>query len=756
MNNISFEDRLSEVIKLIQNNSLLDAERDLLELIQVKPTDSDLFNLVGVIYSVRNLHAEAINWFERGIKISITNDALFLNLGTSLMSLGKNNDAIEAFNNAIKINPNSVHSYFNLGNLYLDLEQYEECIKYYDQALKIKNDFVDCLINKAVALANQDNAVQAIFEYKKALDFESNNSKIHLNLASLYEINKKYEEALAHYDRAIQIKPDYPEAWNNKGVILGDLRRYEEALAHYDRAIQIKPDYPEAWNNKGVILGDLRRYEEALAHYDRAIQIKPDYPEAWNNKGVILGDLRRYEEAVEHYKRAINLDENLDWSLGNLIHSKLMIADWRDLDEEIDILKKKLLEGKNVTTPFPLLSLIDNENLHQVTAKNYVAQKFPVQKKLGKIEREISKEKKIVIAYFSSDFSNHPVIYLLNELFELHNREKFTVYAFNTGSPISGYEAVRLKKSFDHFVEAGQLTDIEITEKSRKFSVDIAINLGGHTDNSRVNVFAYRTAPIQVNFLGYPGTMGAEYIDYIIADEQVVPHESFQYYSEKVVWMPNSFLPYDSKRMPSKIKYTRSEYGLPEDKFVYCCFNNAYKFNPRILSVWIKIMEKNRHSVLWLSSNNPAFQKNMANHFERGEIKKERIIFASKIENHEEYLSAYSLADLFLDTNPYNAHATALDALRGGLPVLTMAGDSFASRVGKSILYSKNINELIAKNDKDYIDKAILYSESKKEYENVRKKINENNKNLRKDSVTYCKNLENIYIKLIDNLNNSN
>ncbi len=688
MNNISFEDRLSEVIKLIQNNSLLDAERDLLELIQVKPTDSDLFNLVGVIYSVRNLHAEAINWFERGIKISITNDALFLNLGTSLMSLGKNNDAIEAFNNAIKINPNSVHSYFNLGNLYLDLEQYEECIKYYDQALKIKNDFVDCLINKAVALANQDNAVQAIFEYKKALDFESNNSKIHLNLASLYEINKKYEEALAHYDRAIQIKPDYPEAWNNKGVI--------------------------------------------------------------------LGDLRRYEEAVEHYKRAINLDENLDWSLGNLIHSKLMIADWRDLDEEIDILKKKLLEGKNVTTPFPLLSLIDNENLHQVTAKNYVAQKFPVQKKLGKIEREISKEKKIVIAYFSSDFSNHPVIYLLNELFELHNREKFTVYAFNTGSPISGYEAVRLKKSFDHFVEAGQLTDIEITEKSRKFSVDIAINLGGHTDNSRVNVFAYRTAPIQVNFLGYPGTMGAEYIDYIIADEQVVPHESFQYYSEKVVWMPNSFLPYDSKRMPSKIKYTRSEYGLPEDKFVYCCFNNAYKFNPRILSVWIKIMEKNRHSVLWLSSNNPAFQKNMANHFERGEIKKERIIFASKIENHEEYLSAYSLADLFLDTNPYNAHATALDALRGGLPVLTMAGDSFASRVGKSILYSKNINELIAKNDKDYIDKAILYSESKKEYENVRKKINENNKNLRKDSVTYCKNLENIYIKLIDNLNNSN
>ncbi len=675
MNNNYFEDRLSETIYLIQNGLLLDAEKNLLELIQEKPTDGDLFNLVGITYSLRNLHTEAVRWFEKGIGITKKSDALYLNLGTSFMSLGKINEAIAAFNMAIKINQNSVNAHFNLGNLYLDLEKYEDCIKSYNQALKIKSDFVDCVINKAVAFANLENIEEAIRQYKNALNLEPNNSKIHLNLASLYE---KY-------------------------------KRFNEALAHYDRAIQIKPDYPEAWNNKGVIFGELKQYEQALAHYDRAIQIKPDYPEAWNNKGVIFGELKQYEQAIMHYKQALYIDKNLDWSLGNLIHSKLMIADWLGLDNDIKNLRKRVQKGQNATTPFPILSVFDDESLHRLVANKFIENKFPCKKNLGELASKIVKEK-INIAYFSSDFSNHPVIYLLNELFELHDRNQFTIYGFNIGSPIKNITDKRIIKSFDIFIEAEELTDLQIAEKSREFFIDIAINLGGHTNNSRTNIFSYRAAPIQVNFLGYPATMGAEYIDYIIADKQVLPESSFKYYSEKVVWMPSSFLTYDSKRVPSNKIYKRSDYGLPENKFIYCCFNNAYKFNPIMFNLWVKILKINQESILWISFNNEIFKKNLINQFTECGISRERIVFAQRIEKYDEYLAMYSLADLFLDTSPYNAHATALDALRGGLPVLTLMGKSFAGRVGASILTALNMEKMIAYDEEEYIKKATELS----------------------------------------------
>ena len=285
-----------------------------------------------------------------------------------------------------------------------------------------------------------------------------------------------------------------------------------------------------------------------------------------------------------------------------------MIADWRGINDEIEDLKKRVIDGQNATTPFPMLSILDDEKQHQLIAKNYVKNKFPYKKPLHEIKPKKNKEK-IKIAYFTSDFNNHPVIYLLNELFELHNREEFTVYAFNIGNPINDKENARVKNLFDYFIETRELTDIQIAKKSREFSIDIAIDLGGHTYNSRTNIFSYRAAPIQVNFLGYPSTMGAEYIDYIIADKYVLPEENFKYYSEKVVWLPNSFLTYDSKRKPSKKIYTRSHFGLPENKYIYCCFNNAYKFNERMLRLWTKIMEKNQESALWLSLNNPIFKK---------------------------------------------------------------------------------------------------------------------------------------------------
>jgi protein O-GlcNAc transferase len=710
MKNSDFEEQLSKAIHLIQNGSPQVAEKVLLELNQINPVNSDLFNLIGVTYSLRNLHEEAIGWFGRGISICKTNDAIFQNLGTSLLGVGKIDEARAAFKKAIDINPNSVNSYFNLGNLYLDLGQYEDCIKSYNQALKIKDNFVDCLINKAVAIAKQGNADQALSEYKKGLNLEPENLKIHLNIASLYEKNRKFDEALAHYDKAILLKPDYPEAWNNKGVIFGELRRYDEALAHYDKAILLKPDYPEAWNNKGVI----------------------------------FGELRRYDEAINHYKQAISLDNSLAWSLGNLVHSKMMIADWREVNNDINTIKIRILEHQNASTPFPVLSMSDDEYFHYLNAKNFVVKKFPHKKDLGEI-RKILKEK-VKIAYFTSDFNNHPVIYLLNELFELHDRKKFTVYGFNIGNKLNLNDGDRVKKSFDFFIEASHLTDFQIGEKSRQLNIDIAIDLGGYTQNSRTKIFSYRAAPIQINFLGYPGTMGADYMDYIIADKQTIPKQNFKFYSEKVIWMPNSFITYDSRRKPSTRIIKRSEYGLPEEKFIYCCFNNAYKFNRKMVEIWISILRKNQESILWLSANNKKFVENISNEFIKSGISKDRLVFAGRIDDHEKYLAAYSLADLFLDTNPYNAHATALDALRGGLPVLTLSGNSFASRVGESILTALNLKNLITYDEEDYIKKAVEFGTDGISIFKFKDILNgECKKDTPFDSKTYVKNLEKFY-----------
>ena len=486
-------------------------------------------------------------------------------------------------------------------------------------------------------------------------------------------------------------------------------------------------------------------YEEALAHYDKAILLKPDYPEAWNNKGVIFGELRRYEEAINHYKKAISLDNSLAWSLGNLVHSKMMIADWREVNNDINTLKTRILEHQNASTPFPALSMNDDEYFHYLIAKNFVMKKFPHKKDLGEIRRKISKEK-IKIAYFTSDLNNHPVIYLLNELFELHDRKKFTVYGFNIGNKLNLNDGDRVKKSFDYFIEASHLTDIQIGEKSRQLNIDIAIDLGGHTQNSRTKIFSYRAAPIQINFLGYPGTMGADYMDYIIADKQTIPKQNFKFYSEKVIWMPNSFITYDSRRKPSTRIIKRSEYGLPEEKFIYCCFNNAYKFNKKMVEIWISILRKNQESILWLSANSKKFVENISNEFIKSGISKDRLVFAGRIDDHEEYLATYSLADLFLDTNPYNAHATALDSLRGGLPILTLSGNSFASRVGESILTALNLKNLITYDEEDYIKKAVEFGTdgiSIFKFKDILK--GECKKDTPFDSKTYVKNLEKFY-----------
>jgi hypothetical protein len=349
--------------------------------------------------------------------------------------------------------------------------------------------------------------------------------------------------------------------------------------------------------------------------------------------------------------------------------------------------------------------MIDNPQFHYLNAKRYSDAKYPASVALGNIGKRIPSEK-VRIGYFSADFYNHAIAYLSAELFELHDKSKFETFGFSLGPNKNDEMQRRISKTFTKFIHAESKSDKELAQIAREMEIDIAIDLTGYTRNSRPGIFSYRAAPIQVSYLGYPGTMGAQYIDYIIADQSVIPPENRPFFSEKVVYLPHSYQVNDSKRRISERKFTKQELGLPENGFIFCCFNNNHKIMPETFACWMRILQATPGSVLWLLQDNHTAASNLRKEAEAMGVENSRLIFAQRI-RIEEHLARQRIADLFIDTLPYNAHTTASDALWVGLPVLTCLGKSFASRVASSLLNSIGLPELIAQSQEEYESKAI-------------------------------------------------
>ena len=515
---------------------------------------------------------------------------------------------------------------------------------------------------------------------------------------------KRLDEALSSYDKAINIKADYAEAYYNRGNVLQDLKRIEEALSSYDKAININPNDPKAYVNRGVTLNELKRYEDALSNYDHAIQLKPDHAEAFFNRGIVFEKLKLLEKALSSYDKAIRLNPKLDCLLTNFIYTKMHLCNWEKFHNLVNQLAEEIIKGETITNPFVTLALFDNPAIHKQSAKIFSDNKYPFNNVLGSIIK-YPRHQKIRIAYFSADFREHPVSYLTAELFELHDRNQFEVIAFSFGVDTQDSLRKRLEKGFDQFLDVKDQTDQEIATLARKMEIDIAIDLGGFTQNSRTNIFAMRAAPIQLSYIGYLGTMGAEYFDYLIADPTIIPQDYQQYYSEKIVYLP-SYQVNDTNREVSEKVFTKSELGLPANGFVFCCFNSIYKVTPSTFDSWMRILSAVKESVLFLLDANETATKNIKKEAEARGIRADRLVFAKHLPLPE-YLARYRTADLFLDTLPYNAGTTASDALRVGLPVLTLMGESFASRVAASLLNAVGLPELITTNQEDYESLAI-------------------------------------------------
>jgi predicted O-linked N-acetylglucosamine transferase (SPINDLY family) len=506
-------------------------------------------------------------------------------------------------------------------------------------------------------------------------------------------------------DRAIAINPRVAAAYSNRGAALKQLKRLDEAVSSYERAIALQPDTPEAHSNLGNALRELRRPEQALASYDRAIAIKPDYADAHYNRGQALKDLKRLDESAASYAHTLELNPGQEFLVGTLIHAFHQIGAWSDFDANNQFLAAQVESREKASPPFPVVTALDSSRLQRIAAQVWVETKCPPQGALGPIGLSLKKDK-IRLGYYSADFYDHATCYLMAELFEAHDRNRFEVYAFSFGPEVKDGMRQRVGQAFDHFIDIRDQSDLEAARLSRELGIDIALDLKGYTQDSRPGIFSHRCAPVQVNYLGYPGTMGAPYMDYLIADKVLIPEESQIHYSEKIAYLPHSYQVNDTKRQIADTPFTRQALGLPEDGFVFCCFNNSFKITPHTFDGWMRILQAVPGSVLWLLDDNPQASGNLRKEASTRGVDSDRLVFGGRMPLPE-HLARQRLADLFLDTLPCNAHTTASDALWAGLPVLTLMGQSFAGRVAASLLMALGLPELVADSQDNYEQKAI-------------------------------------------------
>jgi protein O-GlcNAc transferase len=611
------------------------------------------------------------------------------------------------------------------GIQHLENGVFKEAEREFLASLELAPDRPSTLTNLGATQVKLKKYLEARATCEKAIALDGNNPEALLNLGLVYKEAKDFVAALDHFDQAIKLDPGFAKAWSNIGSTFHDLRQYQSALRAFDQALSLDANYYEAWSNKGLTLHDLKRYKESLLSHEKAISLNTQHADAWFNKGLTCVALKDFINALICFRKTFEINPHHKYLLGDLVHTQLLIGDWNHLDEKILTLTKEINCGVHASTPFPMLSASDEPQLHLETAKLWTNDKYPSNHSLPAIPKR--QPSKIRIGYFSPDFKDHPVSFLTAELFELHDRDQFEVFAFSLQSVDSSNPVrKRLLAGFDQFIEVEDKSDQEIAQLARDHEIDIAIDLCGHTQFSRTGIFSYRAAPIQVNYLGYPGSLGADYFDYIIADPSLIPKLDQQFYAEKVAYLPHSYMVDDSKRIPSSRSFSKAELHIPENKFIFCCFNNSYKLNGATLDSWAKIISRVPNSVLWLSENNVEFRSNLLNEFSSRGIDPNQIIFAERMESMGDHLARYQIADLFLDTLPFNAHTTAVDALKAGVPLITLAGKAFAGRVGASLLEAINLPELITHSREDYESLAISLATNPEQMADLKKKLSDN------------------------------
>jgi predicted O-linked N-acetylglucosamine transferase (SPINDLY family) len=708
------------------------------EALAINPAVAETWNSRGTVFNELGRYEEAIADFDKALSIEPNLSAAYCNKGRSFGILKLYDQALNAYDKALTLNPQMTEAWGGRGNILSDLKQYHKALDAFDKAQSLNPNSVESWSGRGGALYGLNQVQEALSAYDKALALNPNLVVAWIGRGNAFEKLRQFDDAAAAYDVALRLKPDLAGAWLGRGNINFKQRRLADALADYDRALALEPDYAEALISRGNINFKQRRLADALAEYDRALALEPDYAEAligrgnvlsesglldqasaefnkilslqpnladaWQGQGGVFVKKKQYADAFAAYDRAYAIMPDLQYLEGIRLHTKQYICDWSNMDAETSHLVESIREQKPASAPFVLLSIASSSDTQLQCAKHYAADQLsssslPWRGKTRAHDR-------IRVAYISSDLREHPVAWLIADVFDRHDKSRFELTAISLGGVQESAIRARIKGAVEHFIDAQSLEDDQIADYIHQREIDILVDLNGHTDGARHGVLVRRPAPIQINYLGYPGTMGAEYIDYIIADRTVIPADDQHNFSEKIIYMPDSFQANDLKGHTTDKVFTHAQAGLPPDGFVFCCFNSNYKIMPEVFDLWLQILRQVEGAVLWLYVQNLTAQNNLLHEAATRGIAPDRLIFASSLPLSE-HQSRLPLADLFLDTLPFNAGATASGALSAGVPVLTRVGNTFSGRMGASLLKALGLPELITSTAESYVSMAV-------------------------------------------------
>jgi protein O-GlcNAc transferase len=666
----------------------------------VQPDYLDALYHRGVVLRSLRRPAEALAGFDRALAVRTHFPEAHYHRGQVLRDLRQPAQALAALDRALSLKPDYADALNFRGVLLQDLGRPAEALASFDQALAVRADHVTALNNRGNILQELQRPADALASYERALALQPAHVQALYNRGIVLRTLQRPAEALASFERALAVKPDHVDALNNRGVVLRDLKRPAEALASYEQALAIMPRYVEALNNRGSALRDLRRLAEALASHDQALALGPGHADTLCNRGVVLRDLKRFAEALASFEQALATAPDHRYAFAGMAYAALAICDWARTATIAGDFETHIAQGRSIIPPFTLLSYGSAPSLQLACARKSIESEMPAA--LPPLWQHSSRhDGRLRLAYLSADFRQHPVASLIAGLIELHDRARFEIVGVSFGPDDGSDMRARLARGFDQFHDVRSQGDRDVAELLSRMQVDIAVDLTGHTQDGRLGILAHRPAPVQVSYLGYPGTTGAGFVDYVIADPTVLPLDQQPFFTERIVHLPDCYQANDSKRAIAARTPTRREAGLPDQGFVFCCFNNNYKITPPIFDIWMRLLGAVEGGVLWLLQDNGDAQANLRREAAARGIDPSRLVFATRVEPPD-HLARHRLADLFLDTLPYNAHTTASDALWAGLPVLTCRGASFAGRVAASLLGAAGLPELITSDLGEY------------------------------------------------------
>jgi len=739
---------LQKALAFHQTGKLAEAERLYLQLMRAAPQDPSAPHLLGVVRAQQGRNHEALALMEQALRLNAGAPEIQSNYGNVLRAEGRLSEALAAQDRALALKPDYAAALNRRALALRDLGRLDEALASTDQALVIRPHDLEAHNTRGIILTDQGRYDEALESYDRALAIAPDFPDSLSNRAFVLKTLKRPNEALAAVERALAVHPGFAEAWNNRGIILFDLKRMAEAIASYDKAISLRPDYAEAFNNRAVALWSLKRFGESLADCDRALALLPGFADALYNRGNALSELNRPAEALKSYEMALEIDPDHANALSGLANAAITIGDWARTRELGPRIRDAVLQDSAVIQPFVVMGYHDDNELQLRASQNYVRHAGPgPQPPMWKGERYV--HDKIRVAYLSADFHSHVTAALTAEMFACHDRAHFEITAVSFGHDDGSAMRQRLVKAFDRFHDARQQSDREVAELLRQWEIDIAIDLGGHTSGARPWVLAHRPAPVQAKYMGYPGTSGSGFIDYLIADRTVVPPDQDRFFSEKIAALPDTLWVTDTQRdVPAPP--SRAQAGLPDNSFVFCCFNHNWKITPSLFDIWMRLLKQVDGSVLWLLEGNASIRHNLRNQAEARGVSSERLIFAART-TPEQHLARQQLADLFLDTLPYNAHTTASDALWAGLPLITTPGQSFPARVAASILKATDLSELIAPDLTGYESLALKLARDPEGLNAIRDRLRSAKSCMALfDTKRFTRNLENLYRNMLE------